>query len=842
MMDHNGHRPDMEQLRQWCNGVWLVNYNSHMPVEELVIDTRKIAQAERALFIALKTERRDGHTFIQDAYEKGVRNFLVDEDVETGLFPASNFIRTTDNTNALQQIAAGYRKLFHIPVIGVTGSNGKTVVKEWLYQLLSEDYNSVRSPKSYNSQIGVPLSVWLLEQETELGIFEAGISQPNEMARLERIIQPTIGVFTNIGEAHSEGFMNIRQKVNEKLVLFRYARQLVYCKDYPELNQCMAQYVNNVRNADGTGQLQLFTWSQKTDADLQVTGIKKDRYKAVIEAVYNERTISIAIPFSDPASIENAIHCWCVMLLLSIPQQQIEERMLTLVPVSMRLELRHGINDCTIINDTYNSDLTSLLIALDYLDQQKQHQKHTLILSDMLQIAKPDGELYEEVAELVSRRGIQRIIGIGPALFKNKAAFRQYKKLRSIFFKTTADFLKQYHLITFENEAILLKGARTFRFEKISSLLEQKVHQTVLSINLSSLTHNLNVFRKTVGPKVKIMAMVKAFSYGAGSYEIAHLLQYSGVDYLSVAYTDEGIALRKAGITMPIMVMSPDAASFDRMIAWKLEPEIFNIQSFHRFTEIANTLHVYEYPVHIKLDTGMHRLGFMPHEIDALVQELENNPYVKVASIFSHLAASEDPLQDGFTEHQHKVFEEVSTGLTQHLHYKPLRHICNSAAIARHPELHYDMVRLGLGLYGIDSSKSLTAELRQIGTLKTVIAQIKTIPAGETVGYNRMGHADKEMRIATICIGYADGYPRALGNGKAHVLIHNKPAKLIGIVCMDMCMVDISDIPEAQEGDEVIVFSPQLPVGQLAAWSGTIPYEIMTGISQRVKRVYENEV
>jgi alanine racemase len=427
-------------------------------------------------------------------------------------------------------------------------------------------------------------------------------------------------------------------------------------------------------------------------------------------------------------------------------------------------------------------------------------------------------------------------------LYKHKDAFKKHKKLRSIFFKSTDAFLKKFHLINFDNEAILLKGARAFTFEKIDILLEQQVHQTVLSINLSSLTHNLNVFRSRLKPGVKVMAMVKAFSYGSGSYEIAHLLQYSGVDYLSVAYTDEGIALRRAGITMPIMVMSPDATSFDRMIAWKLEPEIFNIRSLELFTSIAQTLQVKNYPVHIKLDTGMHRLGFMPHELDALMEHFDNNPHVSIATIFSHLAASEDPTLDGFTEHQHQQFEQMSHALLTRLNNKPLRHICNSAAIARHPELHYDMVRLGLGLYGIDGSKNLQKELKQISTLKTVIAQVKTIPAGETVGYGRRGHIDRETRIATICIGYADGYPRALGNGVAHVLIHGKPAKLVGVVCMDMCMVDVTDIPEAKEGDDVIVFSPELPLIKLSEWAGTIPYEMMTGISQRVKRVYENEV
>lgn len=835
-------RPDAEQLKKWCNGTLLLQESS-VPVEELVIDTRKVAEPEKALFIALKTNRRNGHNFIQQGYEKGIRNFLVSEDVDVQQYPASSFIKVNDTLHALQQIAAGYRKQFDIPVIGITGSNGKTIVKEWLYQLLEESYNTVRSPKSYNSQIGVPLSVWLLEPEQQLAIFEAGISQPDEMQRLEKIIQPTIGVFTNIGEAHSEGFLNNRQKINEKLGLFRNVRELVYCIDYPELNELVVHYKSNVRNHGGENPLRLFTWSQKNEeADLYIQEVKTDSGKTNITAVYKSEILSIVIPFHDAASVENAIHCWSVLLLMGIKQDVIAERMQRLQPVSMRLELRHGINDCTIINDTYNSDMTSLMIALDYLEQQKQHQQRTVILSDLLQIARPDTELYEEVAELISRMNIQRFIGIGPALYKHKSIFRKYKKLRSIFFKSTDEFLKKFHLISFDNEAILLKGARAFAFEKIDMLLEQQVHQTILSINLSSLTHNLNVFRSKLKPGVKVMAMVKAFSYGSGSYEIAHLLQYSGVDYLSVAYTDEGIILRRAGITMPIMVMSPDASSFDRMIAWKLEPEIYNVRSLELFTSIAQTLQVKNYPVHIKLDTGMHRLGFMPHELEALMEHCDNNAHIQVASIFSHLAASEDPTLDAFTAHQHEQFEQMSHALLTRLPNKPLRHICNSAAIARHPELHYDMVRLGLGLYGIDGSKLLQKELKQISTLKTTIAQIKTIPAGETVGYGRKGHIDKETRIATISIGYADGYPRALGNGKAHVLVHGKPAKLVGIVCMDMCMIDVSDIPEAKEGDEVVVFGPQLPLTQLAQWADTIPYEMMTGISQRVKRVYENEV
>lgn len=831
----------INKIQTWTQGAWLARHDD-TEIEELAIDTRKIAQPQHALFIALKTNRRNGHDFIAGAYEKGVRSFLVDEDVIVSKYPASNFIHVKDCLTALQQIAAANRKQFNIPVIGITGSNGKTVVKEWLFQLLSKEFDIARSPKSYNSQIGVPLSVWLLQEDHQLGIFEAGISQPGEMDKLEKIIQPVIGVFTNIGEAHSEGFMNIRQKVNEKLVLFKNAQVVVYCRDYPDVHDSIAGYVSQMKGLSGTAPIQLFSWSYHHPTELRITDVAKEYGKTTIQAMFHNKTIEIVIPFTDPASIENAINCWCVMLLLGLDSDTIKKRMVELHAVSMRLELKHGINDCTIINDTYNSDLTSLHIAIDYLEQQKQHHQHTVILSDMLQIAKSDAELYEEVAELINNKGIQRFIGVGPVLYKHKAVFRRYKKLRSVFFKTTDDFLKNLHLISFNKEAILLKGARAFTFEKISTLLEQKVHQTVLSINLSSLTHNLNAYRATLQPGVKTMAMVKAFSYGSGSYEIAHLLQYSGVDYLSVAFIDEGISLRKAGITLPIMVMSPDANSFDRMIAWKLEPEIFSFTSLKAFKKIAATLNMEEYPIHVKLDTGMHRLGFIASEIGSLIAELKDSPQIKIASVFSHLAASENPVEDAFTQKQAEAFEEMSGKILNKLNYKPLRHIANSAAIARHSELHYDMVRLGLGLYGIDGSGKMQQELRQISTLKTTIAQVKTIEAGDTIGYGRQGYAKEQMRIATISIGYADGYPRALGNGHAHVLVRSKPAKIVGVICMDMCMIDVTDIPEATEGDEVVVFSPELPLSLLAQWADTIPYEIMTGISQRVKRVYENEM
>ncbi len=831
--------PSFSELKHWSLAETLA-FHADVPIHEIVIDTRKINRPEQAIFIAIPTPHRNGIAFLKDAYDKGIRSFLVQEKTDISSLPESNILLVPDVVSALQQIATAYRKKFSIPVVGITGSNGKTIVKEWLFQLLHDRQNVLRSPMSYNSQLGVPLSVMLLQPEYQLALFEAGISQPGEMEKLERIIHPSIGIFTNIGEAHSEGFMNQRQKILEKLLLFRHTKTLIYCRDFPELNECIVQYCHQIKNADETG-LQRFTWSARTDADLKITATNSSTGNTTIEGIYLGKNQCISIPFTDAASIENAIHCWCACLVLNLPEHDIIEGMKTLQPIAMRMELRQGSNDCTIINDAYNSDLTSLLAALDYLSLQKQHAHRTVILSDMLQMGQSDASLYEHVAKLLERRGIQRFIGVGKALHKYRSFFRDNKNLKSIFFKTTEELLQKFHLLSFKNETILLKGARRFEFEKLAKLLEKKVHQTVLTINLSALDHNLNVYRNRLKNGTRIMAMVKAFGYGSGSFEIAHLLQNAGVDYLSVAYTDEGVELRKAGISLPIMVMSPEVASFDRMIAWKLEPELYNLRSVRLFTEMATTLKTVDYPVHLKLDTGMHRLGFEEDEMQELGALLQESSTLKVRSIFSHLAASEDPALDDFTKQQGLRFEKMSAALMQLLPYKPLRHLCNTAAIARHPELHFDMVRLGLGLYGIDGSGIIQKKLQQISTLRTTIAQLKTVKAGETIGYGRKGIAKHDMRIATISIGYADGYPRAIGDNNGHVLIHGKQAPLAATVCMDMCMVDVTSIANVAEGDEAIIFSPELPISKLAEWAGTIPYELMTGISQRVKRVYVNE-
>ncbi len=825
----------IEQIRIWCNGAWLHKSAEHTLIDALVIDSRSIADASHSLFIALKTKLRDGHSFILNAYTKGVRNFIVSKTIDSTQFPDANILLVDDTLQALQKMTSAYRELFTMPVIGITGSNGKTVVKEWLYQLLGSNYNIIRSPKSYNSQIGVPLSVWQLNKECNLGIFEAGISQTREMQKLEPIIKPDIGIFTNIGEAHNEGFLDLKEKIVEKIQLFRNAHTLIYCSDYDVLNECVESFFIN------SNTIKLFKWSKKQAADLHIVHVDKQSNSTFISAHYNDTEINITIPFNDDASIENAINCWCVMLLLKFKMEDIRIHFLQLQPVSMRMELKQGINDCSVINDVYNSDLTSLQIALHFLEQQKQHSKNTVILSDLLQVGKQDSELYLEVSQLINRPHINRFIGIGKALYKNKSVFATNLKMKCVFYKSTDDFLKNFYKHTFEKETILLKGARIFEFEKIGLLLEQKVHQTVMSVNLSNIRHNLNVFRAQLAEGVKTMAMVKAFAYGSGSFEIAGLLQNAGVNYLTVAYTDEGIELRKAGINMPIMVMSPDSGSFDRMINWNLEPELFNFKSLDTFIKIAQTFRKTAYQVHLKLDTGMHRLGFGNEDIQALIEKIADSPEINIASIFSHLAASEDEKEDVYTKQQAKQFDEMSKKIIATLNYMPILHLCNSAAVMRFASLHYNMVRLGIGLYGISSNIQVQKNLKPINELKTTIAQIKNIKKGENIGYGHHTIATKAIRIATISIGYADGYLRNLGNGNAWVLIHNKPAYTIGSICMDMCMVDISDIPEAKEGDEVLVFGISLPINLLAQWAKTIPYEIMTGISQRVKRVYVNE-
>jgi len=811
-------------------------------IEHLLLDSRKMSFPETSLFIPLVSARRNAHQYMEELYRKGVSNFVVSEQIPLENFPNANVILVKDTLQALHALVAYHRQQFHIPVIGITGSNGKTIIKEWLYQLLEKDYNIVRSPKSYNSQIGVPLSVWQMKPEHQLAIFEAGISQPGEMVNLEKIIRPNIGIFTNIGEAHNEGFLNIRQKINEKLVLFAKSELLIYCKDYLALNECVLTFHAQFGKKDNQEGHQLLSWSRKTDADLRITTVEKSDNHTNIEALYKqEQTLSIRIPFVDEGSIENAIHCWAIMLHLGMEEAVIQQRMELLSNIAMRLELKQGINNCSVINDSYSLDLGSLTIALDFLQQQQQHPTRTVILSDILQSGKSEASLYEEVASLLQKKGVQKLIAIGKNISREKKCFQQIADLKAQFFNTTDEFIQQFNSAEFQHETILVKGARIFEFERIGKLLEQKAHQTILEINLSAIAHNVQQYQALLKPGTRLMAMVKAFSYGSGSFEIANLLQFHGVEYLAVAYADEGVELRRAGITMPIMVMNPEPSTFDAILHWNLEPEIYSMQILLQFEEEVSAAGKTQFPIHIKLDTGMHRLGFEKKDIPELAKILTENTLLKVQSIFSHLAASEDPAKDSLTQQQGRLFFDMSHELQKALGYAVIRHIANSAAISRHPDLQLDMVRLGIGMYGVDNSKEMQDKLRNVSTLKTTIAQLKHLKAGDTVGYGATWEAKAPATIATVRIGYADGYPRRLANGKGKMLVHGKLAPVVGIVAMDMLMLDVTHIPEAVEGDEAIVFGQDLSVQLLSSWADTIPYEILTGISQRVKRVYFQE-
>ncbi len=807
-------------------------------IEYILLDSRKLLFPATTIFFALSGPRRSGSSYITELYVKGVRCFVVDEtftEATSKKFSKAVFLHVTDVLQALQQLTAYHRQQFDIPVIGITGSNGKTIVKEWLYQLLQQDYSIVRSPKSYNSQIGVPLSVWQINKENTLGIFEAGISQPGEMQNLEKIIAPSIGVITSIGEAHGEGFLNIRQKINEKLRLFVKTDVLIYCADNPDLNEAVNLFRSNVRGGD---EFRLFSWSKKESAVLQVLSVSKTDTQAMITARYYDGNINFTIPFTDEASVENAITCCCVLLQMGVGPGEISQRMRLLRHVEMRLELKQGINNCSVINDSYNSDINSLVIALDFLQQQQQHAKRTLILSDIMQSGKSSGELYADVAAIIEQKGINRFIGIGPEINKQKNAFKDIEQ--AAFYTSTADFIHQFHAQHFYDETILLKGARIFEFELISHLLEEKIHQTVLEINLNAITHNLKTYQQLLSPDVKLMAMVKAFSYGSGSFEIANLLQFHKVDYLAVAYADEGVELRKAGIGLPIMVMNAEEVTFDVMMQYNLEPELFSFGIFDSFENYIKQSGIHNYPVHIKLDTGMRRLGFEESDLPVLCEKLRSTTLFKVQSVFSHLAASDSVTHDDFTKQQASVFTKACKEIEKATGYKFLRHIANTSAIHRHKDLQFDMVRLGIGLYGVDSNETIQQQLKNVTTLKSTVSQIKKVKAGESVGYSRKGIAAKDSVIATIRIGYADGYPRIMSNGVGKMSVGGKRVPVIGNVCMDMTMLDITGV-NAAEGDEVIVFGEDLPVSEVATWAQTIPYEILTGISQRVKRVYFEE-
>ena len=815
-----------EEIVKIIDGEIIGNQRNNIVIKNILFDSRLLVEPSNTLFFALPSERNDGHRYIDDLYNKGVRAFVVSHSVTAN--DDAVCIKVKDTLTALQRLAAHHRGRFDIPVIGITGSNGKTIVKEWLYQILSPTFSVVRSPKSYNSQIGVPLSVWQIDASHDIAVIEAGISKPDEMVKLSEIIRPTIGIFTNIGPAHGKNFDSIEQKINEKLKLFGGdINSCVYCADQPEVAAAM-------RNAG----INTFSWSRNDrNADLYIKDISRNG-NTTLRATYKGEDVETVIPFIDGASIENAIHCWCIALIFNIPDDIIKERMSRLESIEMRMELKAGINNCLVINDAYNNDRNALSIALDFMNAQR-HDNKVLILSDIMQSDMEEAELYRYIAQLIENKGVDILIGIGEKISK----YKSHIKIKSYFYDSTNDFLANHPMQSFENQIILLKGARNFEFERIMKVLQMKSHETVLEINLDNLVKNLNYYRGKLKKETKLMAMVKAFAYGSGNHEVSNVLAFHHVDYLTVAYADEGIDLRDQGIKLPIMVMTPETNTFDTIIKYNLEPDIYSFRCLSQLEEAINQLDTtLKEPVkiHIKLDTGMHRLGFMPNDIETLIDRVRSNPNIKIQSVFSHLATSDIPEENDFTKQQIAAFETMSRKIVEAFPYKILRHILNTAGTTRFTEYQYDMVRIGIGLYGVASCDEDRGKLHNVISLKSTIKQIKEYEAGETVGYGRHGKVTKPSRIGVIPIGYADGLRRQLGNGAACFWVNGKPAPIIGNVCMDLCMIDVTGI-DCKEDDTAVLFDESHPIEEISRACDTIPYEIMTGISQRVKRVYVKE-
>lgn len=800
------------ELPQLLNGK-LLQLEDNAEIETISIDSRKTGTAKSVLFLAITGDRHNGHDYLQQLYSAGVRNFIVEHNLALKSFPQANILQVTSSVTALQKIAEHHRHQFSIPVIGITGSNGKTIIKEWLGQMLSPDLVVVKNPGSYNSQVGVPLSVWQMKPYHQIGIFEAGISKPGEMQKLAPVIDPTIGIFSNIGTAHDEGFTNRHEKIAEKLKLFSNAKVLIYCRDHSELHEQIA-----------FTSLTTFSWGSNENSDVRIT------YDANAAAVsYKGSAFTLNTSALDKASIENTLHCIATLLWLDYDVARIQKRLSGLRVVPMRLELKEGINNCQIIDDTYNNDLGSLEIGLQFLTSLKQKKKRRAILSDILESGLDQGALAHAIAEVIRRYKIHNLVCIGPALQQHRDKFPD----STLFFHDTNEFLNQFEFASLDNEVVLVKGARKFAFERIVTRLQRKVHGTVVEIDFGALVHNLNYFRSLLNPVTKVMVMVKAFAYGSGSTEIANLLQYHQVDYLGVAYADEGIDLRKNNITLPIMVMNPSEESFEALLKFNLEPEVYTTRILR---SLATYLNGADCSVHVKIDTGMKRLGFSPDELPGLLELLQEHPNIRVASIFSHLAGADEGAHDAFSQQQFDTFIDASSRVISSLGYTPLRHILNTSGILRLSRFQMDMVRLGIGLYGVDPTSGMHG-LKTVVTLKTIISQIKHIRKGETVGYGRRGIADRDTTTGTIAIGYADGYSRAFSRGVGKVLINGRLAPVFGNVCMDMTMIDLTGI-EANEGDEVIIFGRDLPVQELADSVKSIPYEILTSTSERVRRVF----
>ncbi|MDR0700682.1 MAG: bifunctional UDP-N-acetylmuramoyl-tripeptide:D-alanyl-D-alanine ligase/alanine racemase [Tannerella sp.] len=801
-------------------------------ISHLLTDSRTLSFPETSLFFAIKTKTNDGHKYIDNLYRLGVRDFVVtDEYSEWSQMANTNFLFVKSVTHALQKLAAHHRKRFSIPVIGITGSNGKTIVKELLYQLMCADFNIVRSPRSYNSQIGVPLSVWEMNERHTLAIFEAGISKPDEMDLLRPMILPTVGLITNIGEAHQENFGSAKEKCMEKLSLFIDSDVILYNADNKLIESALESMCLSYKSIG---------WSRiDTDAALFVNSIEKGDTSTKLRCTTMGIAREYIVPFVDDAFIEDIIHCMAVMFYLS-PANIIskDDVFASLEPVAMRLEVKDGINACRLINDTYNSDINSLLVALDFQQSRRADKelKNTVILSDILQTGMTLKSLYGKVAELLRRKKVDRLIGVGSGISEYGNLF---KNMETAFYNSTSEFINTFRHDMFRNEIVLLKGARSFHFEYITTLLEKKVHETVLEVNLDAVIHNFNYYRSRLHPRTKMVCMVKAFGYGVGSYELAKTLQERRCDYLAVAVADEGEDLRKEGISIPIIVMNPELSSFPLLFDYTLEPEVYSFRLLEALIKETTRRGITSFPVHIKIDTGMHRLGFEPEDIPEICRRLTMQSGLYVRSVFSHLAGSDSPEFDDFTRKQVDIYSEAASALEAGLGYNVLKHILNSAGIERFPEFQADMVRLGISLYGVSAS-GISKDLQCVCSLKTLILQIRNVRQGDSVGYGRKTYLERDSRIAVIPIGYADGLDRRLSNGNGEALVKGKRCPIVGNICMDACMIDVTDV-DVNEGDPVILFNDKLTVDELACKIGKIPYEILTAISSRVKRVYYRE-
>lgn len=791
---------------------------------ELAIDSRTVSSIESTLFIALRGEQHDGHDYIRELYARGIRAFLVSKQLSFEAFPEAGFCLVENTLSGLQELATAWRGRYAGEVVAITGSNGKTIVKEWIYQCMSDLLSVHRSPKSYNSQVGVPLSVWMIQEHHDLAVIEAGISRPNEMQKLHSIIKPQIGIFTNLGDSHQENFPDFETKLSEKLKLFQGCTKLIYRADTKVGTKTLGFYMEHLG-------AQIVDWSLSGDAKYSYRILKRSPSQTELQLAFPGMETTFRLPFGDDASIENALHALTYTIESGRSVESALERIESLEPVSMRLEMLQGIQGSMLINDTYNSDTGGLRAALDLVGQHDKKNGRVVILSDLLQSGREEQSLYAEIAGLLQQKEITLFIGIGPALMQHRVFFKE----NSLFFRDTDEFLKMMDRTLFMDRIILIKGSRLFGFERITAELQLKTHQTYLEIDLNAMVHNLNYYRSVLNKNVRTMVMVKALSYGSGNVEVANLLQFHQVDYLAVAFIDEGIELRKAGIHIPIMVLNPDPSGFGTMLDYQLEPEIYSMTVIRELYELTHYREIRNYPIHIKLDTGMHRLGFQVNEIGKLIPYL-GHPEFRVASVFSHLAASGDSTHDDFSHRQIVELKSTAALIKQHLGYSFDIHILNSAGIDRFPEAQFDMVRLGIGLHGI----GIAENLKLVSSFKTTISQIRTVDKGDSVGYSRKGKVKRSSEIATIPVGYADGLDRRLGNGRGSVWIKGKAAPTLGDICMDMTMVDVTGLA-VSEGDAVEIFGKQQKVSEMARQIGTIPYEILTSIPERVKRVYLQE-